>query len=60
MSVDGDKFVGCSSGLTYKKGEEFSAWFYLTDFFIEKEYRDQYYGKIILEKLEIKIAFFWN
>ncbi|MHA1884312.1 MAG: GNAT family N-acetyltransferase [Promethearchaeota archaeon] len=53
--MDGSKFVGCSSGLAYKNGENFNNWCQLTDLFIEKEYRRQGWGKIVLKKLEEKL-----
>jgi len=53
--LDGSKFVGCSSGLTYKNGDKFNGWCQLTDLFIEKEYRGQGWGRKILEKLEEKL-----
>jgi len=48
-------FIGCSSGLAYKNGETFSGWFYLTDLFIEKEYRSEGLGAKLLAALEEQI-----
>ena len=53
--LDGSKFVGCSSGLSYKNGEKYNNWCQLTDLFIEKEYRGQGMGKSVLKKLEEKL-----
>lgn len=50
--VENDKFIGCSSGLAYKNGENYSGWFYLTDLFVEKEYRFRKIGKELLDRLE--------
>ncbi len=50
------KFIGCSSGLAYKNGTQYSGWFYLTDLFVEKEYRHRGLGAKLLGDLENKIA----
>lgn len=55
VALDGDKFIGCASGLAYKNGNEFSGWFYLTDLFVEKEYRLQGIGSGLLRALEEKL-----
>ena len=55
VAMKGDIFVGCSSGLAYKNGGEYSGWFYLTDLFVEKEYRMQGMGAKLLAELEKKI-----
>jgi len=52
VAVDGDKFVGCISGLAYKNGELFNGWCYLTDLFIEKESRQQGIGAKLLNAFE--------
>ena len=39
VAIEGKTFIGCSSGLAYKNGEHYSGWFFLTDLFVEKEYR---------------------
>lgn len=52
--LDG-KFIGCSSGLAYKNGEEFNGWCYLTDLFVEKAYRHQGLGTELLSLLEQKV-----
>lgn len=56
VAVDGDKFIGCASGLAYKNGETISGWFYITDLFVEKEYRSQGVGLKMLSALEEKIS----
>ncbi len=55
VAMDGKTFIGCSSGLAYKNGEDFSGWFYLTDLFVEKAYRFHGLGAKLLEALEEKI-----
>jgi ribosomal protein S18 acetylase RimI-like enzyme len=54
--MDGETFIGCASGLTYKNGDTYNGWFYLTDLFIEKAYRGQGLGKAILSLLEERVA----
>lgn len=56
VAMDGDTFIGCSSGLAYKNGKEYSGWFHLTDLFVEKEYRSQGAGAKLLRVLEEKIT----
>ena len=51
IALDGEKFIGCASGLAYKNGIEYSSWFYLTDLFVEKEYRLQGIGSKLLKVL---------
>jgi len=55
IALDGEKFIGCASGLAYKNGIEYSGWFYLTDLFVEKEYRLQGIGSKLLKMLEEKL-----
>ena len=50
--MDGEKFIGCVSGLAYKNGEQFNGWCYLTDLFVEKEYRLQGVGAKLLSNME--------
>lgn len=52
VALDGDAFIGCSSGLAYKNGETYNGWFYLTDLFVEKDYRSQGIGSKLLKALE--------
>lgn len=56
VGLDGEKFVGCSSGLAYKNGEKYTGWFYLTDLFVEKEYRNNGLGAKLLIALEEQLA----
>ena len=51
VAVNDDKIIGCSTGLAYKNGEEYNGWFYLTDLYIDKEFRGHGYGKTVLLKL---------
>jgi len=55
VALDGDEFVGCVSGLAYKNGDAYSGWFFLTDMFVEKAYREQGLGAKLLTALEDKI-----
>ena len=50
--LDGEKFIGCASGLN----NDNRTWFYLTDLYMEKEYRGRGLGAEILSKLERKMA----
>lgn len=47
-----EQFVGCASGLAYKNGPQYAGWFYLTDLFVEKDYRSKGLGRQLLEVLE--------
>ena len=67
VGMDGDLFVGCSSGLAYKNGENYSGWFYLTDLFVEKAHRSKGLGSdllILIEKevasIGVKYIFLWT
>ncbi|MTB51160.1 GNAT family N-acetyltransferase [Lewinella sp. W8] len=55
VAMDGDKFVGCSSGLAYENGAEYSGWFYLTDLFVEAQYRKRGIGASLLLRLEREV-----
>lgn len=55
IALDGEIFIGCSSGLAYKNGNEYSGWFYLTDLFVEKAYRLHGIGSQLLKALEEKL-----
>lgn len=52
VALNGNRFIGCSSGLAHKNGGNYSGWFYLTDLFVEKEFRNQGLGAALLKKLE--------
>lgn len=56
VAQDGDTFIGCSSGLAYKNGEQYSGWFYLTDLFVEKDYRSNGLGAKLLKSLEDELV----
>jgi N-acetylglutamate synthase-like GNAT family acetyltransferase len=49
--MDNNKFIGSASGLTNDNKE----WFYLTDLFINEEYRKQGLGAKALKQLEDKV-----
>ena len=53
--MDGEKFIGCVSGLAYKNGDKFNGWCHLTDLFVDKEYRLQGIGAKLLLNLESKL-----
>jgi GNAT superfamily N-acetyltransferase len=55
VALDGGKFVGCSSGLADKDGDRYSAWFYLTDLFVERDYRRKGLGARLLGRLEGRV-----
>lgn len=55
VAQEGETFIGCSSGLAYKNGDAYSGWFYLTDLFVEKEYRSKGLGAKLLKSLEQEI-----
>ncbi len=52
VAVQGNNFIGCSSGLALKNGEQYSGWFFLTDLFVKKEYRSQGLGTKLLKSTE--------
>ncbi len=56
VALDGDAFIGCASGLTYKNGDTYNGWFYLTDLFVEKAHRGQGLGAELLRRLEDRVA----
>lgn len=55
VAIDHETFIGCSSGLAYQNGTDFSGWFYLTDLFVEKAYRKKGWGAGLLASLEAQI-----
>jgi GNAT superfamily N-acetyltransferase len=55
VATEKGKFVGASSGLAQKSGDNYGPYFYLSDLLVEKEYRKNGYGKKLLELLEKKI-----
>lgn len=56
VALDGNAFVGCSSGLAYRHEHGYSKWGYLTDLFVEKAYRQRGVGAKLLSKLEAKLG----
>lgn len=56
VGLDGDTFVGCSTGLAYKNADSYSGWFFLTDLFVETDYRSQGIGSKLLTSLEEEVA----
>jgi GNAT superfamily N-acetyltransferase len=49
VAMDGDKFIGRASGLMDRN------WFFLSDLWLEKEYRGHGTGSKLLQKLEAKV-----
>lgn len=56
VALKGNTFIGCSSGLAFKNGENYSGWFLLTDLFVEKEYRSKGLGSELLKSIEEKVV----
>ncbi len=56
VAVQGETFVGCSSGLAYRKDVGYADWFYLTDLFVAKPFRGQGIGGDLLDRLEQRVA----
>jgi GNAT superfamily N-acetyltransferase len=56
VALDNDLFIGCSSGLAYKSEMGYNPYFYLTDLFVEKEYRRKGIGAKLLHQLEEEIT----
>lgn len=52
VALNGNTFIGCSSGLAYKNGRKYSGWFFLTDLFVEKAYRSKGLGSQLLKSIE--------
>lgn len=48
--TDAEKFVGCISGLTHNE------WFYISDLWLEKQFRRKGLGKQLLDRLETRVA----
>ena len=56
VAMDGQTFVGCSSGLAYKKKAGYANWFYITDLFVKRPYRRQGVGAELLRRLEERVV----
>lgn len=52
VAMDGERFIGCASGLS----NDNKTWFYLTDLYLEKPYRGRGLGAEILAMIERKMA----
>jgi ribosomal protein S18 acetylase RimI-like enzyme len=50
VAMAGERFIGAISGLKYHQ------WFYITDLWLEKDYRRQGLGSALLQKLEARVA----
>jgi len=55
IAMDGERFIGCVSGLAYKNACVYNGWFYITDLFVEKEYRLKGIGSQMLHALEQRL-----
>ena len=55
-AMAGNTFVGCSSGLAYRKAVGYGNWFHLTDLFVEKGFRGRGIGAKLLRALEVRAA----
>lgn len=60
-------FVGCASGLAFKNGGNYSAWFFVTDLYVEQGSRSRGLGSDLLLALEaqfrvlrVRHAFLWT
>ena len=56
VAMEGERFVGTSSGLAYCRTTGYSDWFYITDLFVDKAFRGQGHGAELLQELEQKVA----
>ena len=56
VASDEGGFVGCISGLAYKKAVGYGDWFYITDLFVEKPLRGRGLGSELLRRLEAIVA----
>ena len=54
--LQGQHFLGSSSGLAYKSEKGYSNWFYLSDLYVEQGYRKRGLGQELLRRLERKVA----
>ena len=52
VALDGAEFVGAASALVYRNGTEYTGWCYLTDLYVEKQYRGCGLGTKLLDALE--------
>lgn len=52
VALDGEAFIGCVSGVTYKSERGCNKWFNLSDLFVEKAYRGQGLGTDLLRNME--------
>lgn len=56
VALKGNTFIGCATGLANKNGDAYSGWFYLTDLFVEKDYRSEGLGSSLLKSIEAAAA----
>jgi len=52
VALNGGDFIGAASALAYKNGVEYTGWCYLTDLYVEKQYRGCGLGTKLLDALE--------
>lgn len=56
VASEAGRFVGCSSGLAYRTGDAYGAWFTLTDLYVEASQRGRGLGRSLLERLEARVT----
>jgi len=56
VGLESDSFVGCASGLAYKNNNDYTGWFFLTDMFVEKDYRSKGLGAKLLKAIEKEVS----
>jgi len=54
VALHKNNLIGCATGLAHKNGGNYSGWFYLTDLFLDKEFRNLGIGAKLLKALEEK------
>ena len=55
VATEVGRLIGCASGLAYRSERGYGSWFYLSDLFVERDYRGQGIGGTILGMLEEKV-----
>lgn len=55
MAMHDNRMAGTASGLAYQNEGEYSGWFYLTDLFVEAEFRGQGIGAKLLRDIENQV-----
>jgi len=55
VALNGESFVGCSSGLAYKRARVYENGFFITDLYVAAELRGTGVGSALLRQLESKV-----